>query len=744
MKTSFVKIATNILSIAFLAGLLMTTGCNNKGNDPTPNQPQDFADLKISPDFKFETTKEIRIRLEVISPNPQEPTHKFSIFLGDPSQDGKLVMTGITNPYLVYESSLVVPSYVSSMFIQNQDVNNQIETVEAEIVNNEIRYIFNNNTKTTIKSVSTISPWHDDPGCGTYDVALSGNYNRVDLEDGLIYCVLPGTSATITNQAFFKGGTLIVGGTISISNITVQGNSGGEFYVSSGGVYNTSNGNFQKLNLFVNFGVTAISSNLTLTQCDRFENQGIMNIAGNINANTNSGEIYNSGTMNIAGHVNNGGFINNAGSMVVSGHFNNNGGNVELYNECSLIITGNFNQNSDFYNDDNAYVQVGQNTYLNGGSNTYMGAQSLVKSNGIHFNSNVEGPSASCARFEVTNETRINGSGNITGHIDICDDNGVESNNGTLGPDVTFDCSCFIPTTNCNPGAGTPSNPDTDGDGCPDDQDEYPNDPTRCSSDYYPNETDFTSLAFEDLWTGTGDYDFNDLVVNTQYQIVKNAENKVVEVFGKFHIAAVGAGLNNGFGIEFDVPTSAIASATGTQIVGSAVTIASNGMEQGPLNKAVLIVYDAINDYLGTSMVNTVPGGNTMEIDTITVHMVFATPQAGIGTPPYNPFLFIDQERGKEIHLIDHEPTELVDPSYFGQEADDSNPAIGRYYVTSTNLPWAIEVPDSFEWPVEKVDILSAYLKFAEWAQSSGTVYTDWYLDLSGYRNQDNIYQPEN
>ncbi|MCC7317305.1 MAG: DUF4842 domain-containing protein, partial [Bacteroidales bacterium] len=44
-----------------------------------------------------------------------------------------------------------------------------------------------------------------------------------------------------------------------------------------------------------------------------------------------------------------------------------------------------------------------------------------------------------------------------------------------------------------------------------------------------------------------------------------------------------------------------------------------------------------------------------------------------------------------------------------------------------------------------KVDILVTYLKFAEWALSSGTEYQDWYLDKSGYRNTDNIYpKPSN
>lgn len=92
--------------------------------------------------------------------------------------------------------------------------------------------------------------------------------------------------------------------------------------------------------------------------------------------------------------------------------------------------------------------------------------------------------------------------------------------------------------------------------------------------------------------------------------------------------------------------------------------------------------------------------------------------------------------------MIDHAPTELVDPSYFGQKEDDSDPAIGRYYVSVTNLPWVIEIPERFEWAKENADILTAYLKFQEWAESSGQLYPNWYEDEAGFRDDANIYEP--
>jgi LruC domain-containing protein len=281
---------------------------------------------------------------------------------------------------------------------------------------------------------------------------------------------------------------------------------------------------------------------------------------------------------------------------------------------------------------------------------------------------------------------------------------------------------------------------DTDGDGVPDNIDAYPTDPTRAFNSWYPNETDYASYAFEDLWPAYGDYDCNDLVMNFNYKIVTNAQNKVVDWIAKFKIKAAGATLDNGFGISFNTLPSYVESVTGCIKLGNSVTIDPKGYEAGHTNNLVIIVVDAVQTLLGCGIANTIHGGCTVQtqVQTVTIH--FSTPQADIGTPPYNPFIFINQDRGKEVHLKDHLPTELVNPIWFGSMDDGSDPAKGWYYRSKTALPWAMEIPVDFDYPVEFVDILQAYLHFAEWAQSSGAVYTDWYMDKPGYRNPANIY----
>ncbi len=314
-------------------------------------------------------------------------------------------------------------------------------------------------------------------------------------------------------------------------------------------------------------------------------------------------------------------------------------------------------------------------------------------------------------------------------------------NNANVHSKVVY-CETTIPESACNPGSsGNTGTNDTDSDGVPDVDDQYPEDPDRAFDNYYPNQEDFGTFAYEDLWPGRGDYDFNDLVLDFQYQIVTNAENKIVDIIATSHVKAAGATLNNGFGISFPTASTNCESATGYRHVTSNLDINANGYENGHTDETVVIFYDAINTIYNSTIFNTDPAKAFIETDTITVTTTFSNPLMTMGQEPYNPFIYVNQDPGKEVHLIDKAATDLVNDSYFGTFHDNSVPASGRYYVTENNLPWAVEIPVSFDYPIEKADVLSTYLKFQTWATSSGESYTDWYLDEPGYRNVDNIYE---
>ncbi len=287
---------------------------------------------------------------------------------------------------------------------------------------------------------------------------------------------------------------------------------------------------------------------------------------------------------------------------------------------------------------------------------------------------------------------------------------------------------------------------DSDGDNIPDHFDDFPNDPTRAFNNYYFNQGDFGTLAFEDMWPSKGDYDFNDAVIDYNFNQITNGDNKVVEINGTFVLRAQGAYFHNGFGFEIPIDNSLVAQVSGNiNVPGNIVNLDSRNLESGQTNAVVILWEDGydILPHPGNGLgVNTEPDAPYVVPDTVQIHIALSQPVdlADVGNPPYNPFIFADGQRGVEIHLINHTPTDLADTGLFGTNSDDSDAATGKYYRTKNNLPWAINIIEHFDYPVEKVDITNAYLKFGEWAESNGQTYYDWYKDKSGYRNDENIY----
>lgn len=304
----------------------------------------------------------------------------------------------------------------------------------------------------------------------------------------------------------------------------------------------------------------------------------------------------------------------------------------------------------------------------------------------------------------------------------------------------------YLPLTSCNPeGFGTPTVVDMDFDGIIDDLDAFPNDPLRAFISYLPDNQQYATMAFEDLWPAQGDYDFNDLVVATYASFVTNADGLLVDFNLDFVVLAVGASLDNGFGFQLEsVSPDMVASVTGAVLEQGYVAVADNGLEQGQ-SKAVVIVTESVNDIInrpGGAFFNTVPGNPQGTSDTVNIVFTFGEPvsMALVDLDYFNPFIIKNKERNIEIHLPDHPPTDLMDASLFGTYDDASNPVAGTFYVTKNNLPWGMFLVEPFNYPIEKAQIIEAYNFFSTWAESGGNVYTDWYLDYSGYRNSDAIY----
>ena len=255
---------------------------------------------------------------------------------------------------------------------------------------------------------------------------------------------------------------------------------------------------------------------------------------------------------------------------------------------------------------------------------------------------------------------------------------------------------------------------DSDGDGVNDELDDFPFDPNQAFNNYAPGANSTGKLVFEDLWPNQGDYDFNDLVVDYNFNSIANADNLITTLEGSFTIEHIGGAFHNGFGFILPISPDNIASITGQNLNGGYETVSANGTESGTAadETVVLVVGDAFD----------------LEGQTLDITITFVNPQdqSNLGDVPYNPFIIVNGERSREVHLPDLPPTSKA--AGLGTQDDFSDSTQNRYYKTSTNLPWAMSIYDNFTLSPERIPITIHYPRFVNWANSGGTQDLDWYI----------------
>lgn len=285
-------------------------------------------------------------------------------------------------------------------------------------------------------------------------------------------------------------------------------------------------------------------------------------------------------------------------------------------------------------------------------------------------------------------------------------------------------------------------NTDTDGDGIFDEDDAYPNDPNIAFKYFTPSKNGRGTLAFEDLWPSTGDYDFNDIALNYSVTMFLNADNLAVGFDFNYKIIANRAGNYNGIGFEIEgIAPSLIQSVTEPILTFDFIKLNANGTEAGQEN-AVFILTDAIrNTRVGSEFI----------WRTVSVKFVNPISTSNLGVAPFNPFLItnlhsntqtFEKVRDREVHLPNMKPTSLG-VSLRGKEDPDG------LYISKSGYPWAISIIESqiilrgtrtgnpyFRVPKDTVNIAEGYKFFKTWAESGGTEFKDWYTNGSGYRNE--------
>ncbi len=259
--------------------------------------------------------------------------------------------------------------------------------------------------------------------------------------------------------------------------------------------------------------------------------------------------------------------------------------------------------------------------------------------------------------------------------------------------------------------------PDDDGDGVPNRKDAFPNDPLRAYKTSFPT-IGKQILAFEDLWPATGDYDFNDLVIENTVEFRKDADNKLVDAIVNVKVLGLGAGLSSGLGIHL---LQADKQPFNTNII-SALSGSSAALDPD-VNNGIVVFNDdrkALKPFYNNNGFG--PSGAPQ---TFTFTITF---NSNAGSQYILPDFYIYRtgERGREIHQSGFPATAAADNALIGTDSDNGN------YRTANGLPWVVEVvsPDAeyFHHPIEKVDMGEAYPKFKAWAQSNGKRYIGWML----------------
>nr|NQU88977.1 LruC domain-containing protein [Bacteroidota bacterium] len=672
------------LFLYLLAVVFLFAACRKDiENNPNPN-PEDktMAEIVVPDGFNWATTKDIEITVNVDAGSGIQANSKISVFKGNPELGGKFISSGMAGAGAPFTTTLGIPSYIEGLFLMCEFPFGRTMVESIPISGNTLSYTFTNTkfqpVENGFKSTGEIGP-----DCDDCDLVISGSGSH-SIGNGQTVCVTDNFSGSLSFQSWNGGGTLKVCGTANINNLQLTENA--HIVVSQQGSLTigsfSSWGTTGTITIYDEASFTV--NNQFMTQGADFENQGTMQVGGNLVIQNLSGGVFtNSGSINVSGYVdvNNNTKLDNFGVMNATGshfHFNNgssgynsgtinftstgnrfeinsnsdftNDGTVEVtgslfinagsevINNCALMCSETLEVNSSNFKNHSGYLKGAQYFHLTSNSVTELHDGSMISTVNLTLDNQggVVGY-GTLNSIKVTGAFTISGSNTVSGPVESATDNLVywqgtlESHfiNGAyvVGLDETTN---YIPVSGCNPeGYGVLIVDDTDGDGIPDEWDDFPLDPERAFLNYFPEEDSYVTIVFEDLWPSKGDYDFNDLVFAVWGQEVANADEDLVDIYINFKILAAGAGMENGFGWQFAtlIPDQ-ITSVTGAVLNQGYVTTNPNGTESGQ-DSAVIIATESVEDIIhraGGSMFNTIENGLIGTSDTIAIYIYFGTP----------------------------------------------------------------------------------------------------------------------
>lgn len=691
MKKRFFSSSLYLLSISIACVSTLLSGCStsNPTVEPEPPTPPEPAPTY----FEFATTKDYTLQLNFSLDNLNPGITKFDVFIEDPfttideqsirNKDIKAVMTGFTNSIGEFSDVLRLPSYAKSIYIMpykiglpeviNQDITGSSISIKLKDIVSSKNITKNTFIYNTIKASNTFafSPWD-----------ANGKPQSIYKRDIISQSLLNDINTTLPNSPLPENHP--------------------EFFNSN-----------------------AVHQLILVDSCEIdlvfvHEGAGWLNSLGYYYYPTNNPPTN----------------LNNIRKYVAfpNSSYSGSGGGLATGDRVKLQYWDGAKYTSTFP----AGITVGWFIYANGFKSTdkTVNVGNYMHTSNPLYNTetNTSLKQHSVLLKDPTREVLVIAFEDIKRDLSYCDQDFNDAIFYAVPTPFTAVQTGNIPKLNVFV--------DSDGDGVGDDLDEFPNDATLAYTTHYPGKNQFATLAYEDLWPSQGDYDMNDLVCDYNMIHYNNTANKIAKAGGTIRVRASGAKYKNGFALELGVPASSIlsTSVTNGSLTSGMINIDSKGLETGQ-SKANLPLFDDIYKLFNQTTahyINTEVDKDLIPYKEVKYNIVFSSPQtlSAVSTPPYNPYMIVDcgsGKRDKEVHLTSYKPTSKADPKYFSTGQDLTNPAQNRYYVSSTNMPFAIHIPETFTYPIEKVNIKDAYNHFNEWGGSLGNTYSDWYKPKNGY-----------
>ncbi|MFY8021146.1 MAG: LruC domain-containing protein [Bacteroidia bacterium] len=730
---------SNYIVKSFLISLVLVSSFSCKKNlVSTSNDPSidleknvsNISEMVVPKGFKYETVKKFSLTITPDFTMQSGEIRKVSVFNGNPHSDGKLLGNYLLSHDFPLQINLSFASAIEKIFLIVQSSSGQSQTYIIPTTGNTYKLSLNALQKkpnSLFKSIP-LSP-NCNIGCTS---SASGSNQNLTLNNATdVVCI----TGNFDGNVNINRGIVRVCGSARFRNISI--NNDGALLIAAGAQVEFDNFNLNtSASVFRNWSDN-VKFNASFNPNGIVNNYAKIEINGDLNINGSS-SFVNDGLLKIGGDFNNNKIFTNSGSLEIGKSFTINGGSSTI-NNCYIKIGSNFTLNNSI-NNNSGQISVSKTTTVNGGGVLNLNDAAMLDTKDLMLNNIVFG-SGSTSLLKVSGNTTINGGGRLNGVFSFCDLNGIETNWGQISNSVVQSCATYIPKSACNlDGNGEAPKPlDLDKDGVEDVLDDYPEDNQKAFNNYYPNISDFVSVAFEDLWPSKGDYDLNDCVVDFRYNMVTNSKNQVTSIEATYVLRASGGSQAIAFCHNFPIKATEIAEVKGAALEEKNET-------------AVITIFTNSKEELKGQW-NTVPGQAISEPKQFNVVISLKNPVSlenlG-GISEFDPFIWINEKskgRGYEIHLPGKAATSYADKKWFGYADDNSNDGENNY-LTKNDLPWAVLIPEKFDYcselktfnKKEITDITQVYLHFAQWAQSGGKFFPDWYRNEKGYRNEDYIH----